>query len=236
MSSSRCRTAAVTMSASAVVVLVVLLLCGASVSAAATAGAATTPYKLKEDCPARHLTDDNFEHDTQASGGTTSGNWLILFVPSNDGATAERFSQQSVTEVESFDAFVRLSPEVLSTYQVIPAYVLCDESAALCERFKVEESAAKLVILSARRLYPYPTARVRSVDDIELFVSMFRRIASSAIPPPAGGMPMFVQFLVLVASVIGIFVVRSISLRRMNGPLPPPSSSTSTAKLPLKTD
>ncbi|CBZ28939.1 hypothetical protein LMXM_29_2621 [Leishmania mexicana MHOM/GT/2001/U1103] len=189
------------------------------------------PYKLPGDCPAKHLTGENFEHDTQASGGMTSGNWLILFVPSNDGATTDLYSRQAVNEIASFDAFVRISTETLTTYQVLPAYVLCDESPALCGRFKVEKSSAKLVILSARRMYPYPSEQIRSVNDIELFVSVFRRIESSAIPPPLPGMTMWGQLILLLGGIIGILVLQSFATRHTSAPLPP-----STTACRAKTD
>ncbi|KAI5689838.1 hypothetical protein MNV84_06013 [Leishmania braziliensis] len=184
------------------------------------------PYKLKVDCPAKHLTEENFEHDTQASGGMTSGNWLILFVPSSDAATTDRYSQQVVDEITSFDSFVRLSTEVLSMYQVLPAYVLCDESPALCARFSVEKSSAKLIILSARRMYPYPEQHIRSVTDMELFVSVFRRMESRAVPPPLPGMTIWRQLILLLGGAIGIALVWSFAPRRMSAPLPPSLSST----------
>ncbi|KAK7195423.1 hypothetical protein NESM_000469500 [Novymonas esmeraldas] len=199
---------------------------------AATVGHATAdpgdavPYRLREDCPAKHLTEENFEHVTQASGGMTSGNWLIFFVPSNDGATVDQHSDQTVHSIASFDAFVRLSPEVLSTYHVLPAFVVCDESPGVCARFSTADSPARLLILSARRMYPFPADHIRTVDDIELFVSAFRRMHSSAVPPPQPGMKMGGQLLLLLAGVIGIVVVRSVALQRMNGPLPPPASAT----------
>ncbi|KAG5472854.1 hypothetical protein LSCM4_02179 [Leishmania orientalis] len=86
----------------------------------------------------------------------TSGNWLVLFVPGNDGVTADRRSVEAVTVIASFDSLVRVSTEVVSAYQVVPAYVLCDESPSLCKRFKVANSSAKLVILSGGRMYSYP--------------------------------------------------------------------------------
>ncbi|KAG5473248.1 hypothetical protein CUR178_03168 [Leishmania enriettii] len=63
-------------------------LCSSAAAAAFTLGAlfaltmtevqdeltAAVSYKLKSDRPAKHLTEKNFEHDTQASGSVTSGN------------------------------------------------------------------------------------------------------------------------------------------------------------------
>ncbi|KAG5472480.1 hypothetical protein LSCM1_03879 [Leishmania martiniquensis] len=177
--------------------------------------------KLKADGPARKLTEENFEHDTQASGAMTSGNWLILFVPGSDGATTDRRSPEAVSGIVSFDSFVRLSTEVLRTYQVVPAYVLCDESPSLCKRFEVTNSSAKLVVLSARRMYPYPAEQIRSMSDLELFVSDFRRIDSSAVPPPLPGMMKWGQLILLLGGAIGTFLLWSFTLRRTSAPLPP---------------
>ncbi|GET90868.1 hypothetical protein LtaPh_3026000 [Leishmania tarentolae] len=183
------------------------------------------PYRVPEDCPAKHLTAANFEHDTQASGGMTSGNWLILFVPSNDGATADRHSRQAVSEIASFDSFVRLSAEVLSTHQVLPAYVLCDESPALCVRFKVENSSAKLIILSARHMHLCPSEQTRTVSGIELFVSGFRRTEGSAVPPPQPGFMMQGRLLLLLGGIVGIVVLRLFVTCQRCAPRPPSATA-----------
>jgi hypothetical protein len=199
--------------------LLTLFLCSGlcAVNAQSTAAG---PYRVSEDCNARHLTDHNFEHDTQATSGMTSGNWLIIFVPSNEGTTAQHFSQQTVNEIAMFEAFVKLPAPTLDSYHVVPAYVLCDESPALCLRFSVDKLPSKMVLLGDNRMYPFPGDHVRSVDDIELFVTVFRRIQSSAIPPVKPAMAVWGQLLLLVVGVIGIFLVRSYSMHRMYGSLP----------------
>ncbi|KAG5498761.1 hypothetical protein JKF63_03049 [Porcisia hertigi] len=206
-------------------VLSALSLCASLALATADAqpdlvGAA--PYRLKEDCPAQHLTEENFERDTQASSGMTSGNWLILFVPCNDASTVDRHSRQAVKGIVAFDAFVRNSTQVLRNYQVVPAYVLCDESRALYTRFNTEKSIPKLVMLSSRRMYTCPAEQMLSVDDIELFVSTFRSIESSAVPPPLTGQSIWGQLILLLGGVIAFFfILRSLALSRMSAPLPP---------------
>ncbi|KAG5496712.1 hypothetical protein JIQ42_03544 [Leishmania sp. Namibia] len=182
---------------------------------------AAVSYKLKADCPAKHLTEKNFEHDTQASGSMTSGNWRVLFVPGNDGATADRRSAGAVTVIVSFDSLVRVSTEVVSAYQAVPAHVLCDESPSLCKRFKVANSSAKLVILSGGRMYSYPAKQIRSVNDIKLFVSDFRGIESGAVPPPLPSLTVWKRLALLLGGVIGIRLVQSCALRRTSAPLPP---------------
>lgn len=201
----------------------VLLCCALFIASAAFTARAETPvngpYRVSDTCAARRLNEHNFEHDTQATTGMTSGNWLILFVPSNEGATAQDHSQQAVHEIAMFEGFVNLPKATLDTYQVVPAYVVCDESPALCRRFGVEK-LSRLVLLAGSRMYPYPSEQVRSVDDIELFVTIFRRIQSSAIPPVRPPMAVWGQLLLLVVGVLGIFLVRSYSMQRMCAPLP----------------
>lgn len=203
----------------AVVVVLFALLFSSGIGRVRAQDALSGPYRIREDCPAKRLTEQNFEHDTQATSGMTSGNWLIIFVPSNEGATTQHFSQQTVNELAMFEAFVRLPKERLDTYHVVPAYVVCDESPALCLRFSVDTLSSKLVLLGDSRMYPYPGDHARSVDDIELFVTVFRRIQSSAIPPVRPPMAVWGQLVILVIGVLGIFLVRSYSMSRIYGPL-----------------
>ncbi|KPA83332.1 hypothetical protein ABB37_02988 [Leptomonas pyrrhocoris] len=199
----------------------VVLLIGSIIGSVAALNTAAGPYRVSDDCGAKRLTENTFEHDTQATSGMTSGNWLIFFVPSNEGATAQHFSQQTVHEIAMFEAFVKLPKATLDTYQVVPAYVVCDESPALCLRFSEGKLSSRLVLLSNSRMYPYPKDHIRTVDDIELFVTIFRRIQSSAIPPVRPTMAVWGQLALLVVGVLGIFLVRSYSMSRMYGPLPP---------------
>ncbi|KPI85971.1 hypothetical protein ABL78_4973 [Leptomonas seymouri] len=203
----------------AFVFLFVLLLSNVPSDARAL-NTAPGPYRVSANCSAKHLTERNFEHDTQATSGTTSGNWLIMFIPRNEGTSAQDFSQKTVNEIAVFEAFLKLPKTTLDAYRVVPAYVVCDESPALCLRFSVDKVPSKLVLLSNSRMYPYPGNHARSVDDIELFLTIFHRVQSSAIPPVRPAVALWGQLALLVVGVLGIFLTRSYLMNRMYGPLP----------------
>lgn len=172
------------------------------------------PYRISSTVRAVRLTDSNFEHDTQASSGMTSGVWLVLFVPSNIDASPTRFSEYAVQTIRYFEAFTQLPPDMLDTYQVVSAVVECDNSPALCSRFTVAAHATKLVLLRAGKMYLLPMEEMQSVDAIERFISISRRIQGNDIPAtPSSALQ--TQLIMLIGGIIGIVGVRYYIQRRL---------------------
>jgi len=76
--------------------------------------------------PLSNLDDGNFEHETQASTGGTTGDWLVLFCPDNasdNGCAAKR------------RALADVAPDLEQNGRVVSGFVLANSAPKTFERF-----------------------------------------------------------------------------------------------------
>eukprot|EP00929_Paragymnodinium_shiwhaense_P052456 TRINITY_DN26278_c0_g1_i1.p3 TRINITY_DN26278_c0_g1~~TRINITY_DN26278_c0_g1_i1.p3 ORF type:complete len:155 (-),score=47.63 TRINITY_DN26278_c0_g1_i1:32-496(-) len=86
--------------------------------------------------------DASFEHDTQASTGSTTGDWLVVFGEAN--------CQKCEEMVEEMD---RIEEDLKQAY-ALPARVEKKDSKALWKRFKIAKTPTVL-LFSHRKMYTY---------------------------------------------------------------------------------
>lgn len=108
--------------------------------------------------PVHRLTEDSFEHDTQAATGATTGNWFVMFKSDNC-----RFCLESLPIFEAVAAQQSMD-DAPTNFAVVD----CDESSWVCNRFDVR-SYPSFVLLSRGKQYKYVAAR--TVDAFKSFIA-----------------------------------------------------------------
>eukprot|EP00916_Digyalum_oweni_P025305 GHVL01041685.1.p1 GENE.GHVL01041685.1~~GHVL01041685.1.p1 ORF type:complete len:200 (+),score=16.88 GHVL01041685.1:53-652(+) len=96
------------------------------------------------------LTDSNFEHDTQAATGATTGNWFVMFYSPN--------CPHCTSLLPIWNKFSETTPNV--------ATVDCTTEKSVCQRFKIR-SYPTLLLFRHGFIYEYKEAR--DVDKFKEF-------------------------------------------------------------------
>ena len=94
------------------------------------------------------LNDVNFEHDTQAYSGHTTGDWVVLFDKKTHCASCD-LAREALVETQS--ALREERPEINS---IVFAEVDLDESPECAKRFRIT-GAPTIAIFSQGRIYEY---------------------------------------------------------------------------------
>ena len=117
------------------------------------------------------LTDQTFEHQTQASTGMTTGSWFVFFVENSKTcdhacqqitSTIRKLSSSSsgdtttptVEEDEAIEDEEESSTTSLTDQGILFASVDCETSPTTCSRFNVLPPA--LLYFHKKAMYPYP--------------------------------------------------------------------------------
>ncbi|KAA0150390.1 hypothetical protein FNF31_07045 [Cafeteria roenbergensis] len=123
----------------------------------------------------RELTEESFEHDTQAATGSTTGGWLVEFY-APWCPHCKSFAPQYEKVARALRA--RRAP-------VTVAKVDAAAHPALARRFGVL-SFPSLRLIANGRVWAYPSDRSRSVASVVDFAqSAFKALPSEPVPPPA---------------------------------------------------
>jgi len=138
------------------------------------------------------LTDQTFEHQTQASTGMTTGSWLVLFsVP--DCPSCE--SLKPVLEELGTDEEVYESGIVLGS-------VDCSQNQAVCLRFSTTKLPV-LLYLHKKQLYKFPRdeefGTPPTLESLKSFVLSPNASLAQAIPDPPSALDAFLKPILLVA-------------------------------------
>uniref|UniRef100_A0A7S2WRL6 Thioredoxin domain-containing protein n=1 Tax=Eucampia antarctica TaxID=49252 RepID=A0A7S2WRL6_9STRA len=124
------------------------------------------------------LTDDNFEHLTQASGGQTTGKWLVKFYAPWCGHCKRL--------VPIWDEV----SEVISTNQsddgILLANVDCTKNPQVAKRFGVS-GYPTIKYFADRNMYSYDGARIAS-DLMEFASEGYKEATAEDVPPPPSWM------------------------------------------------
>mmetsp|Transcript_31192 Transcript_31192/g.71202 ORF Transcript_31192/g.71202 Transcript_31192/m.71202 type:complete len:175 (-) Transcript_31192:34-558(-) len=141
------------------------------------------------------LTDNNFEHDTQAASGATTGDWLVLFSHSSPTQCA------SCTDVLKSWEGVRSGllgrkEEGLTPY-VNAAHVHLQSSPMLKRRFKPFLGSLPAVLLFRQaNMYELRAAETKSIEEIVDFATTYHADAlAHKVPPEPGIMDAVFSFL-----------------------------------------
>lgn len=103
------------------------------------------------------LSDNNFEHDTQAASGATTGDWLVLFNKNN--------FEQIITE----NLMITLADMFASEINI--AVVELETNAKLAKRFDLDGADRQTVLLFKQGyMYEYALGETESVGGIAFFM------------------------------------------------------------------
>ena len=91
------------------------------------------------------LSDSNFEHLTQASSGSTTGPWLVMFYP---GTTA------GPNEASMHSIWTKAADVLAGRVNV--AKVDLSRSPGLQQRFSLTKDSAHILYIRAKKVYNYP--------------------------------------------------------------------------------
>jgi thiol-disulfide isomerase/thioredoxin len=137
------------------------------------------------------LTDATFEHQTQASTGSTTGSWLILFHTSSC-STCDEVVKPLLTELAGDDGQEQ-HPE-LSEHGIVLGTVDCDEHPNTAMRFQID-TMPTLLYLHKGSMYRVPTTSSPSLEELKRFVLQdYIEVEAEAIPPPPTAMTYFMDF------------------------------------------
>jgi thiol-disulfide isomerase/thioredoxin len=133
------------------------------------------------------LTDATFEHQTQASTGSTTGSWLILFHTSSCSSCEE--VKPVLTELAGQE---EQHPE-LSEHGIVLGTVDCEEHPNTAMRFQID-TMPTLLYLHKGSMYRVPTSSL-SLEELKGFVLQdYIKVEAEAIPPPPTAMTYFMDF------------------------------------------
>jgi len=125
------------------------------------------------------LTDQTFEHQTQASTGMTTGSWLVLFgIPNCENCEKLKPILKELGDDEE-----------LYENGIIMGSVDCSENSGVCFRFSTTKLPV-LMYLHKKRLYRYPRdeefGTVPPLEDLKSFVlsDFAQRSEAEVIPEP----------------------------------------------------
>lgn len=155
------------------VLLVALCLCAAIAIRADSSE--TDQDDLFEDVASDHsqvitLTDGNFEHDTQAATGATTGDWLVEFYAPWCGHCK---------------ALAPIWEEVAKSLKgkVSVAKVDATENTNLAGRFKIRRFPT-IILFKNKKMYEYEKGP-RTLEDVKLFATKsYSKVEAKDVPPP----------------------------------------------------
>lgn len=113
------------------------------------------------------LTDDTFEHQTQASVGMTTGSWLVLFHMPNCNSCNKL---KPVMEELSAD-------EELHEQGIVLGSVDCSQNLSVCHRFSMTKLPV-LLYLHQKQMYRYPLKREHTEFDNILVLPDTKKLKS----------------------------------------------------------
>ena len=136
------------------------------------------------------LTDQTFEHQTQASTGMTTGSWLVLFsVPDCPPCEALKPMLEDLgTEEEVFERGIVLGS------------VDCSQNQGVCLRFSTSKLPV-LLYLHKKQLYKYPLGTEEfgtTVDTLKSFV-LNPSVEGEPIPDPPSALEAVLKPIILIA-------------------------------------
>ncbi len=171
------------------------------------------------------LDDDNFEHQTQASTGATTGSWFLML-----GASSGCESCTNLKPI--FDELGQ--DDVLYENSIVLGHLDVNDSPTTAMRFGIQVIPS-LVYLHKGQLYRFPADLERSVESMKEFVlEHYSKSPSEPIPPPPSaadqildlwsklqnsGM-LFYAFLAMASMLlgtIGVLIVTLVSTRGSKG-------------------
>eukprot|EP00529_Nitzschia_sp_RCC80_P027166 CAMPEP_0113462960 /NCGR_PEP_ID=MMETSP0014_2-20120614/12386_1 /TAXON_ID=2857 /ORGANISM="Nitzschia sp." /LENGTH=287 /DNA_ID=CAMNT_0000354889 /DNA_START=181 /DNA_END=1044 /DNA_ORIENTATION=- /assembly_acc=CAM_ASM_000159 len=120
------------------------------------------------------LTDETFEHQTQASTGMTTGSWFVFFFENSQqkecgppcrqiSSTLAKLTTDNAPEEAGEDPTSSTSSSSLADQGIIFASVDCEASPVTCTRFNILPPA--LLYFHKKAMYPYPGGSSSSVGD-----------------------------------------------------------------------
>lgn len=117
------------------------------------------------------LTEETFEHDTQAATGATTGNWFVMFKSESCG-----FCHQARP---AFDALSDSAEDHATNIAVVD----CSDSEWVCTRFAIN-SYPSFIMFARGKMYKYTGSR--STEDFIKFISgeYINSAEAVAVPPP----------------------------------------------------
>ncbi|CAB9502513.1 expressed unknown protein [Seminavis robusta] len=127
------------------------------------------------------LTDANFEHDTQATTGSTTGRWLVLFHNGNDSELRKMLTSPSADSGGEEEEEVPTGSSMVQTLLeegVVVGIMDYTSNPSTVQRLSVP-GAPHAVVLSKGKLY-----RTNSMEDIQYFaISEYEIATAEEIPP-----------------------------------------------------
>ncbi|GMI10439.1 hypothetical protein TrVE_jg5644 [Triparma verrucosa] len=125
------------------------------------------------------LNDSNFEHDTQATTGATTGNWLVAFCPTFDCSTFPNLSSLLVE--------LSVDDDLLES-GVVVATMHPEDSLKTYLRFKIETTSKRPVLLYLNKgLYTF-SGNFAEEDELKDWVlTGYRKWNSKPVPKPFKG-------------------------------------------------
>mmetsp|Transcript_95 Transcript_95/g.275 ORF Transcript_95/g.275 Transcript_95/m.275 type:complete len:231 (-) Transcript_95:95-787(-) len=134
------------------------------------------------------LTDQTFEHQTQASTGMTTGSWLVLFgIPNCESCELLKPVLKELGDDEE-----------LYESGIVTGSVNCSENQDVCFRFSTTKVPV-LMYLHKKRLYRYPRdeefGSPPTLEDLKSFVlrDFAEKSEAEAIPDPPSAMEAFLN-------------------------------------------
>jgi hypothetical protein len=121
------------------------------------------------------LTDANFEHETQASTGQTTGSWLVAFY-----------------DKDLMAASPAVPAEYWSEHHIVLGAVKASDAPETIERFEIDHLPA-ILFLHEKKVYPYPEDRLAAAAAVTKWTDLAAFCENSAstavgqardIPPP----------------------------------------------------
>jgi thiol-disulfide isomerase/thioredoxin len=174
------------------------------------------------------LTDQTFEHQTQASTGMTTGSWLVLFSVPNC---------QSCEDLKPVLEDLGRDEEVFENGVVLGS-VDCTENQDMCLRFSTTKLPV-LLYLHKKKLYKYPRdeefGSPPTLEDLKSFVMAPGKTSEGEpIPGPSSAFDSFLKPILLVAennplagyAIMGMAVMMGFTILILVGALIMGSGST----------
>eukprot|EP00931_Biecheleriopsis_adriatica_P047788 TRINITY_DN27575_c0_g2_i1.p1 TRINITY_DN27575_c0_g2~~TRINITY_DN27575_c0_g2_i1.p1 ORF type:complete len:161 (+),score=35.05 TRINITY_DN27575_c0_g2_i1:92-574(+) len=132
----------------------------------------------------KKLTDETFEHLTQASTGMTTGSWVVLF------------RAKTCETCDAFEEVLENAEEELRESYVLPAVVHQEDSPGLWKRFRIGE-VPTVLLLAKHKLYRF------GQDNLDVLNSVRRALDGELVGEEIPAEPSFVE--ILMQKVKGLF-------------------------------
>eukprot|EP00245_Coleochaete_scutata_P002159 TRINITY_DN12817_c1_g1_i1.p1 TRINITY_DN12817_c1_g1~~TRINITY_DN12817_c1_g1_i1.p1 ORF type:complete len:243 (-),score=36.37 TRINITY_DN12817_c1_g1_i1:187-915(-) len=150
---------------------------------------AETDSAEMESSPLQELSDKNFEHDTQASTGQTTGRWLIMFTGPDCATCDEVENELSIAAATSVGGFVAAKVNVSS-------------SPVTAKRFNVSspDTIPHVILFRDRKMYPFPRSpEPPSSTDIDKFIkSGYLKAEELDVPGEPGVLDQYLELILPV--------------------------------------